>query len=278
MKRLPGILLVVLLVLTSLGINPVLATNGPPPPPIYLPVIAGISMTTITGVVKDVDSQPIPNVIIRDNFGGSAVTNENGEYALLTRSGENLLTAQNPGFTFDPEEHTIEANQSAGPQDFYGVTACGDIFHNGEVTAGSGGWDFPQRDPWDYATAGTDSAVFRSAPTSGRTGIPTWSNPAGPENFEVHSNAISQKYHIPSDTNHVLLSVFLYPQSTDLTDSDRQYVKILDENNNLLLNLWNNQKNDTTPWNTYLEWDINSIIGKTTFRISAISRTVDKAG
>jgi hypothetical protein len=83
------------------------------------------------------------------------------------------------------------------------------------------------------------------------------------DNADVHSNAISQKYHIPSDANHVLLSVHLYPKSTNLSDSDRQYVKILDTNNNTLQVLWNGHKNDAIPWNTYFEWEINSYVGKT---------------
>jgi len=196
-------------------------------------------------------------VTIRDNYGFSAVTDINGDYTLDTQKGENLLTAQNPGFTFEPEELSLNASGDLQDQDFHGVVACGDIMVNGKVTAGDGGWDFPPKIP-SYATAHTDSTVFRSSPTSGRTGIPE-----GNSNVDVHSNSISQKYHIPSDANHVLLSVHLYPQSTNLSDSDRQYVKILDSNNNTLQVLWNGHKNDASPWNTYFEWEINSYVNQT---------------
>jgi len=200
-------------------------------------------------------------VTIRDNYGFFAVTDENGEYTLSTRKGENLLIAQNPGYTFEPEELKLNPSGDLSGQNFHGVVACGDIMVNGMVTAGDGGWEFLSKD--DYTIPHTDSSIFRSPPTSGRTGIPPWPNPDGPNNIDVHSNMISQKYHIPSDANHVLLSVHLYPQSTNLSDSDRQYVKILDSNNNTLQVLWNGHKNDAIPWNTYFEWEINSYVGQT---------------
>ena len=262
MKQLSRILIVVLFLITSLGVTPGLASpdiDDPPSYTFYLPLVLKTSMDSISisGTVLDVDAYPVANVTIRDNYGFSAVTDENGEYTLSTQKGENLLTAQNPGFTFEPEELSLNASGDLSEQDFHGVVACGDIMVNGTVTAGDGGWDFPVKSP-AYATAHTDSTVFRSAPTSGRTGIPV-----GEDNADVHSNSISQKYHIPSDANHVLLSVHLYPQSTNLSDSDRQYVKILDSNNNTLQVLWNGQKNDAIPWNTYFEWEINSYVGQT---------------
>ena len=258
MKQLSRILIIVLFLITSLGVVPGLASPDIPPSPIYLPFVSfiGGGSISISGTALDTDAYPIANVTIRDNYGFSAVTDENGEYTLSTRKGENLLTAQNPGFTFEPEELSLNPSGDLSGQDFHGVVACGDIMVNGKVTAGDGGWDFPAKDP-AYATAHTDSTIFRSPPTSGRTGIPV-----GKANADVHSNVISQKYHIPSDANHVLLSVHLYPQSTDLSDLDRQYVKILDSNNNPLQVLWNGHKNDT-DWNTYFEWEINSYVGET---------------
>jgi hypothetical protein len=198
---------------------------------------------------------PIANVTIRDNYGFSAVTDENGDYTLNTQKGENLLTAQNPGFTFEPEELILNPSGDLSGQDFHGVVACGDIMVNGTVTAGDGGWDFPPKIP-DYATAHTDT-INRSPPTSGRTGIPD-----GKDNADVHSNAISQKYHIPSDANHVLLSMHLFPQSTNLADSDRQYIKILDADNNTLEVLWNNHKNEP-GFTLYKEFEINQYVSKT---------------
>ena len=259
MKQLSRILVIVLFLITSLGVVPGLASPDIPPTPIYLPLVSvmGGGSISISGTVLDTDAYPIANVTIRDNYGFSAVTKENGEYTLNTRKGENLLTAQNPGFTIAPEELKLNPSGDLSGQNFHGVVACGDIMVNGTVTAGDGGWDFPVKSP-AYATAHTDSTVFRSPPTSGRTGIPV-----GEDNADVHSNSISQKYHIPSDANHVLLSVNLYPQSTDLSDSDRQYVKILDSNDNTLQVLWNGQKNDAIPWNTYFEWEINSYVGQT---------------
>lgn len=269
MNQLSRTLIVVIFLITSVGVTTGLASPGdddPPAKPIYIPFISKTSTDSIyiSGTVMDTDLHPITNVTIRDNYGSSAVTDENGEYILNTQKGENLLTAQNPGFTFEPEERSLDTSGDLSGQDFSGITACGDIMVNGLVTAGEGGWDFPVKDQWDYATAGTDSSTFRSAPTSGRTGIlPTWSNPSGPDNINVHSNAISQKYYIPSDANHVLLSVNLYPRSTDLSDSDRQYVKILDAYDNTLQVLWNGHKNDATAWNTYFEWELNAYAGKT---------------
>ncbi|MGB2909291.1 MAG: hypothetical protein WBB55_01790 [Anaerolineales bacterium] len=259
MKQLSRILIIVLFLITSLGVVPGLASPDIPPSPIYLPFVSfiGGGSISISGTALDTDAYPIANVTIRDNYGFSAVTDKNGEYTLNTRKGENLLTAQNPGFTFEPEELSLNPSGDLSGQDFHGVVACGDIMVNGTVTAGDGGWDFPAKDP-AYATAHTDSTIFRSPPTSGRTGIPV-----GKANADVHSNVISQKYHIPSDANHVLLSIHLYPQSTDLSDSDRQYVKILDSNDNLLQVLWNGLKNDAIPWDTYFEWEINSYVGQT---------------
>jgi len=259
MKQLSRILIIVLFLVTSLGVVPGLASPDIPPSPIYLPFVSvmGGGSISISGTVLDADAYPVANVTIRDNYGYSDVTDINGEYTLSTRKGENLLIAQNPGFTFEPEELKLNPSGDLSGQNFHGVVACGDIMVNGTVTAGDGGWDFPPKIP-SYATAHTDSTVFRSPPTSGRTGIPE-----GEANANVHSNSISQKYHIPSDANHVLLSVHLYPRSTNLSDSDRQYVKILDSNDNLLQVLWNGHKNDASPWNTYFEWEINSYVGQT---------------
>jgi len=261
MKRIFTILIIALFLVTSLGIVPGLASPGDEPPtyPGYLPLIVNPPIG-ISGSVVDSDANPIANVVIRDNYGASALTDEKGEYTLYAKKGENLLTAQNPGFTFEPEERSLDADGDLSGVDFSGITACGDIMVNGMVTAGDGGWDFPVKDKWDYATAGTDSTTFRSAPTSGRTGIPTWPNPSGPNNIDVHSNAISQKYYIPSDANHVLLSLHLYRQSEDLSDDDRQYVKILDANENVLKVLWNGQQNDAN-WDAWYEWELNAYAG-----------------
>jgi hypothetical protein len=108
MKQLSRILIVVLFLITSLGVTPGLASpdiDDPPSYTFYLPLVLKTSMDSISisGTVLDVDAYPVANVTIRDNYGFSAVTDENGEYTLSTQKGENLLTAQNPGFTFEPE-------------------------------------------------------------------------------------------------------------------------------------------------------------------------------
>jgi hypothetical protein len=174
MKQLSRILIVGLFLITSLGISPGLASPDIPTwYLIYLPFVSKTSTDSISisGTVLDAaDEYPIANVTIRDNYGFSAVTDENGDYTLNTQKGENLLTAQNPGFTFEPEELILNPSGDLSGQDFHGVVACGDIMVNGTVTAGDGGWDFPPKIP-DYATAHTDT-INRSPPTSGRTGIP----------------------------------------------------------------------------------------------------------
>jgi hypothetical protein len=103
MKQLSRILIVVLFLITSLGVVPGLASPDIDPPSytIYLPLVLKTSMDSISisGTALDTDAYPIANVTIRDNYGFSAVTDENGDYTLYTQKGENLLTAQNPGFT-----------------------------------------------------------------------------------------------------------------------------------------------------------------------------------
>ena len=86
MKQFFRILIVVLFLITSLGVTTGLASPGeddPPSFPLFIPLVMnrGINDISISGTVLDVDSNPIVNVTIRDNYGSSAVTDENGEYA-----------------------------------------------------------------------------------------------------------------------------------------------------------------------------------------------------
>ena len=237
-------LMMLLVLLLTIGIVPGLADSDPPPK-IYLPFITSSNPDSvrINGTVLDVDSEPVPNVTILDDYGESAQTDETGQYTLSTQQGENTLTALRPGFAFVPQIRYLDVNEDVGDQDFSAEVACGDILVNGTVIAGKGGWEFVNAD--------VSSSVYFSAPSSGRTGGSSGS-----------SYANSQIYRIPSDADSALLSAIIKREySGSLSSGDGHWIQILDENDAVLESLAYDSANTdwehfNIPLNQYVDQSI----------------------
>ena len=257
MKRITSIFFIVALLLTSFGIIPGLADPSNPNGPgdtIYIPFLrnpgGGYS---VSGMVVDSDAVPLSDVIVSDDNGNSAVTDETGAYILDVPAGNNIIVASRSGYDIAPETLEVNVTGNMSGQNFTAAVGCGDIMVNGTVNYGQGGWDFPQADPWDITTGGTDSSVFYSANYSGRTGIPS-----GMSNVESNSKAISQLYHLPSDADTVTLSMYI-KQVTTSVSGDYQYIQILNSSNNVLVTKL--QQNQTAGWH-YVEFTLNAYIGQ----------------
>ncbi len=256
MKRFIRVLLICTFLLTSFGIFPGLAAPGDQPP-IFLPFVVRVATSyTISGKIMDVDQVPVSNVTITDKHGVSAMSDLDGHYALNVQPGPNTLTVHRSGYEFTPEQIEINVSTNIRELNLVAQTGCGDVMVNGTIDRGMGGWDFPDTEPDAIATAGTDNTVFNSASYSGRTGIP----PTATFNVYSASKGVSQVYHIPSNADSVYLGLWVYQLSTSAVgEPDRQYIQILDKEDNVLSTLfWANA--NTAAW-TYVEYPLNSFIG-----------------
>ena len=243
MNKVRRILMMLLVLLLTIGIVPGLA-DPDSPPKIYLPFITSSNPDSvhIMGTVLDVDSEPVPDVTILDDYGESAQTDETGQYTLNTQQGENTLTALRSGFAFVPEVISLDVNEDVGDQDFDAEVACGDILVNGTVIAGDGGWEFVNAD--------VSSSAF-SDPSSGMTG----GSPGS-------SYADSQVYRIPSDADSVLLNAVIKREfSGSLSSGDGHWIQILDENDAVLESIAYDSANTdwehlSIPLNQYVDRSI----------------------
>jgi hypothetical protein len=222
-------------------------------------VVSGNTTTiyTVSGTIKDVDQFPVAGAVITDMNGAMAVTDVNGNYTLHVQSGDNRITATKSGYIIAPKQVTVLTNLSN--VNFIAEVGCGNIVVNPAVTTGEGGWDFHTSDT--DVIAGTDTTIFNSAPSSGRTGI----DPAAAINVPSITWARSQVYHIPDDPDFgadtAFLGIYLYQVSTSAVgEGDHQYVDILDEDNNLLRTVLFENLN-TAAW-TYHEFLLDDFIGK----------------
>jgi hypothetical protein len=256
MKKLIRILIISSVLFSLTGLS-VFAAPSDPPPPIFLPLITrGGGSFQVSGMVKDVDGNPVAHATVSNGGGIMTVTDLDGVYTLLLPAGTSTLTATRSGYDIAP----LVVNVS-GPmvgQDITALAGCGDVMVNGALSTGLGGWNFPVADVFGgHTTGGTDATVFLSAATSGRTGITA----AMGIDVLSDSTAVSQVYHLPTDADMVLLGLWIYQQNSLVgTPGDQQYIQILDENDVVLDVLYS--ANLQNPVWTYYEFNLNSYIGQ----------------
>jgi hypothetical protein len=208
----------------------------------------------VSGTVVDTDSRPVAGVVVTDARGVTATTGLDGRYAMQVQQGPNTLTAARSGYSIEPRSLTVTSNLSG--VNFQAQVGCGSILVNEQVTAGAGGWEF-LTDQEDDVVPGTDAIVFQSPPSSGRVGI----------NFGVDSNianttrARSQVYHIPSDADLAFVGMYVNRVDSGAGEIDRQFIDLLDEDNNILATL-NGPVFDVTADFTYLEFPLDAFIGE----------------
>ena len=254
MKRIIRIIIVCTFLLTSIGVVPGLA--DPDAPPIYIPfVFSGPPTYTITGTIRDTDRYPVAGAVVTDARGVTATTGLDGRYTMVVRQGPNTLTATRSGYSIDPQTLTVMSSLTG--VDFQAQVGCGNIVVNEQVTTGMGGWDFESDHP-DDVVPGTDALIFQSAPSSGRVGI----NPGVDINIPNTTRAISQPYHIPSesDADAVFLGVYVNQVVTATGEWDRMYIDLIDEDDNVHA-LYISSLN-TGAFN-YLEFPLDNFLGDT---------------
>lgn len=275
MKRLINVL-VVFAVMFSLVVvqGPAIAADDVPPLggvsfgfSSFLPLLGvGDNPTyTVTGTVADADSTPVADVLVMDSTGISTTTDEQGNYSLELLPGENTLFAYKAGYTFAPNELEIVVDEDLSAQNFNATLGCGNIVVNGGLDYNQGGWDFPIADYWNFSTGRTVGSIFHTGPRSARTGIlASWVQPT--EFDGSNSYGVSQVYEIPDEASSATLGMWVYRPSTSAgSEPDRQYIRLIDEDNlsvkadlmSVLVNV--------TSWQ-YVEFPINTMIGER-FRI-----------
>ena len=259
MKKLFGLLIIFSLLFSVSG-----ALAGPdgPPNPIYLPVLmrgggGGGQTSTVSGAIQDTDKQPVAGAVVKDIHGVTATSGLDGVYSMQVQPGPNTLTATRSGYSIDPQHINVVSGLNV--VNFEAQVGCGSIVVNEQVTVGMGGWEFlTDKDEWpDFVIPGTDISFYYSAPSSGRVGI----NPGVDDNVASTTRARSQVYHIPSDADLVFLGVYVSPFDSGTGEIDRQFIDLLDENNNIIATLFG-PIFDVTAGFTYLEFPLDAYIGR----------------
>jgi len=208
---------------------------------------------TVSGTVRDSDQYAIPGVVVQDAYGATATTGLDGSYMLEAREGANTLTATRSGYDIAPLNVNVVSNLTQ--VNFSAQVGCGSITVNGDVNPGMGGWDFLTTQ-WPEVNPGTDTFMFNTGPSSGRVGI----NPGIDLNVASTTSARSQVYHVPSDADAVILGVWIYQMVTGAGgEFDRQYVEILDEDDDVISQLYYSGLS-VAAW-TYLEFPMDTYIG-----------------
>jgi len=262
----------VILLLTA-GIIAVQAQDNQPwaGESIYIPVVySGPPGHEISGRVVSPQNVPISGVKIQTNLGQSALTDQNGNYALDgLAEGTYTLTPSLSGIVFSPSSSAVVVPPDVVLLNFTADVSCGEALVNGGFESNSN-WEFPVT---EYP-AGYDTSQAHSGSRSARTGI---TNPA--DNRYSYSST-RQKVSIPSGTS----SAYLYfwvksfgtgtvglslpdkPKiGTQLNETqmagDVQYVLVLDEAFNIIDTLiWHLSNNQT--WTEY-QFNLTAYAGKT---------------
>ncbi len=256
MKRLIRIIVICSFLLASFAMAPGLAAPNDPPAN-FLPLFMNggtVPRHTVSGSVVDSDGFPVSNVVIRDVRGMLAVTDSDGEYAIRVVEGDNTLTAERSGYSIPERSLTVATDLTE--VNFDAQVGCGNIVVNESINVGAGGWDFITTGFDATVFAGTDTTIFYSTPSSGRTGI----DPALAVNELSDSKARSQVYHVPSDADTAFMGLWVYQLATGVPgEGDHQYIEILDEGNVVQDTLLFANAN-TAAWN-YIEFPLESYIG-----------------
>lgn len=272
-------LLILSLFLGALALGPAVAPQPPAQAAalksVYLPLIGvGGRSYTVSGQVTDANDNPLPEVIIRDSFGRSAVTDASGHYSLTVPEGANQLAAIKDGAVFNPLVAEINVSSDLSGQDFK-VAACMDALspHGGFETLSW--WEFPA----SPVPAGYSTTYAHSGSYSVRTGgTNTWS----------YSSVRSPTIALPAGASSIIWRVWTLqftgestaaplpsrpyggsleagPQSssegpTSVAAYDAQYLLVLDGSNNILEILYWDRTNDAA-W-TLREFDLTKWAGQ----------------
>ncbi len=276
MKNLLRILMILSLILSTSAMFPGAAFASPsadgvtPTVPeeglankVYLPTIFGAVLYNVSGQVTGPENLPLAGVTVTDGSGITAITDQNGVYAMSLRSGTTALAAAKDGYLFSPTMVEVNVNSNLSGQDFSALTACTEGISNNSFEA----------DAYWIRSGGAaySSTVHHVGSWSMLTGI---LDPLS--NAYNYSSVSTPLISIPLAATTVTLRAWLYTTSTEVatqvseapvtglfgdatTAYDAQYVLILDGSNNLLETLvWTRSDNDM--W-TYHEFNLSKWAG-----------------
>jgi hypothetical protein len=272
------ILLVLLFSIPSGNVNGAQSIQVTPEPntpeaeqDIYLPLVSGKQPNySISGSVVDGSNNPVSGAAITDQYGRTAISDDQGNYAIQGLTpGQYALAPALQGYLFSPSLASIRLPNESPHLDFKAYTACTDEIKNGGFEKNTDDWEFPAT-PY---SAGYSSERSHSGDRSARTGI---LNSA--DNIYSYSSA-RQPIYIPSNAGSATLRLWLYPISNEGTSaplpeaptgptfgdqvlsSDVQYVLILDQWDNLIQKLLWIRNYDR--YRKFYEFSLNAYRGDT---------------
>ena len=269
MKRFMQIILIIILVMTSTMVVQGKQMDSPmnqtPPRKVFLPIMAKLGGSAITGRVTDDQEQPLAGVAVTDQYGHTVLSDQNGNYTLTgLTAGSYDLAPSKAGYVFSPSVGQVDVSGPAGTQDFSGYTACTEAMLNGGFETGEAWVSDPN--------ASYSNSLAHSGSRSMQTGI------VGGANTSAHSTTM-QTVSIPAGTPGATLRLWLYPISGDTVSqglivqpnlptidtveasNDAQYVQVLDNKNELLETLLWTRSNEQT-WGLY-QFNLSKYAGQT---------------
>lgn len=170
---------------------------------VFIPVVSFTGRFNITGRVTDPLGSPVADVMIYDQTGHQAETDQNGEYLLKgLGSGDYALAPMKDGLRFSPTVKQIQLTSTNLNLDFQAIAACTDVIVNGGFETDKA-WQLPVT---EY-TAAYSTAASHSGSRSIRTGITKKA-----DNRYSYSST-RQMVTIPADSTSATLRVWLYPLS-----------------------------------------------------------------
>lgn len=242
--------------------------------PIYFPVIINSQNGfTIEGSVVNPQGSPIPGVTIRTDKGQSAVTDNNGKFALKgLAKGNYTLTPSLAGVVFSPSSAAVVVPPNVTNLNFTAQAQCSEAIVNGGFETNTG-WNIPDT---SYP-AGYSTERYHTGSHSMRTGILNQAN-----NVYSYSD-FRQAVQIPSGATVATVHFWLYTLTGETTSlaqaeqvlptgkpfeqttltGDLQYVLILDQDQNWIDTLvW--QRTNDGYWH-YYEFDLRHYAGDTIY-------------
>jgi len=231
---------------------------------VYLPTIFTTRFFTVSGQVTGPESEPLSGVTITSGSGETALTDQNGAYAIKLQIGETDLAAEKDGFLFSPTAVELNVTNNLVGQDFAATATVIEGFTN---------VGFEDSSYWLLnGGAAYSSDISHSGNLSIRSGIV---DPAA--NAYLWSHVSSPLINIPASATSVTLRTWLYTLSTDsavqvsyasptslfgdtISALDAQYVMVLDGSNNLLETLMSIQANERI-WTNHV-FDLSKYAGK----------------
>jgi hypothetical protein len=270
-----GLGLLCLVLLAGIGYTLVAAQDGvQADKKVFIPVLyrGPAGNQTITGKVLSQQNVPIQGVTITTNQGQSAVTDQNGNYSLVSlEEGTYTLTPSKENIAFSPGNSSVVVPPDVKMLNFTAQVSCSEAIINGGFENDSG-WEFPVT---EYTASYTNSE-WHSGYRSARTGIVV------PGDNRYSYSSTRQKVTIPSGTTSAYLTFWIKPYSEQVKglsmpampaigtqadqsplSTDVQYVLVLDTNFNVINTLvW--QISDTRTWTQY-QFNLSGYAGRTVY-------------